>query len=167
MAADAIGGIHIYFAALKITFMEFKEVITISGMPGLYQLVNSKSDGMIVKSLEDGKTQFVSSRIHGVSALETISVFLKNEETTDLKKVFQEMKKKEAQTTLPDGKGDAAKLKEYFKAVIPDYDEEKVHVSDMKKMVKWYGILKQHDLIPAEESEEQAETVPEEKKSEG
>lgn len=131
--------------------MEFKEVITISGMQGLYQLVNSKSDGMIVKSLEDGKTQFVSSRIHGVSALETISVFLKNEETTDLKKVFQEMKKKEAGTTLPDGKGDAAKLKEYFKTVIPDYDEEKVHVSDMKKMVKWYGILKQHDLIPQEE----------------
>ena len=61
------------------------------------------------------------------------------------------MKKKEAGTILPDGKGDAAKLKEYFKTVIPDYDEEKVHVSDMKKMVKWYGILKQHDLIPQEE----------------
>lgn len=133
--------------------MEFKEVITISGMPGLYQLVNSKSDGMVVKSLEDGKSQFVSARIHGVSALETISVFLKNEETTDLKKVFQEMKKKEAEVSLPDGKADSASLKGYFSKVVPDYDEERVHVSDMKKMVKWYAILKQHNLIPEEQKE--------------
>jgi len=145
--------------------MEFKEVITISGMPGLYQLVNSKSDGMIVKSLEDGKSQFVSARIHGVSALETISVFLNNEETTDLKKVFQEMKKKENEARLPDGKSDAAGLKAYFKTIIPDYDEEKVHVSDMKKMVKWFGILKQHNLIP-EVEETPEEPVDSKEKSE-
>jgi len=134
--------------------MEFKDIISISGMPGLYQLVSSKSDGIIVKSLEDGKSQFVSSRLHGVSSLDTIAVFLKNDETTELKKVLRDMMLKETEVPLPDGKSDTKVLKEYFSKILPDYDEEKVHVSDMKKMVKWYGMLKQHELIPAEEAEE-------------
>lgn len=137
--------------------MEFKEIIALSGMPGLYQLVSNKSDGIIVKSLDDNKTQFVSSRLHGISTLDTTSVYLKNEETTELKKVFQEMKSKQSEVTLPDAKSDDKKLKEYFSKIIPDYDEEKVHFSDMKKMVRWYHILKQHDLIPAEE--EKTETA--------
>ncbi len=114
--------------------MEFKEIIALSGMPGLYQLVSNKSDGIIVKSLDDGKTQFVSSRLHGISTLDTTSVYLKNEETTELKKVFQEMQNKQSEVTLPDAKSDDKKLKEYFSKIIPDYDEEKVHLSDMKKI---------------------------------
>ncbi|MFI5134523.1 MAG: DUF5606 domain-containing protein [Chitinophagales bacterium] len=144
--------------------MEFKDVITISGMPGLYELVNSKSDGIIVKSLEDGKSQFIPSRLHGVSSLDTISVYLKNEETTDLKSVLQDMKKKETEIPLPDGKSDSKKLQDYFKKIVPEYDEEKVHHSDMKKMVKWYGILKAHNLIPEEEAK--TETAAEEKNAE-
>ena len=120
--------------------MEFKEIVSLSGMPGLFQLVSTKSDGIIVKSLEDGKSQFVSSRIHGVSALDTISVFLQNEETTELKKVLQQMRLKESEVALPEAKGDDKKLKEYFSKILPDYDSEKVHVSDMKKMVKWCNI---------------------------
>jgi hypothetical protein len=138
--------------------MEFKDVITISGMPGLYELITSKSDGIIVKSLEDGKSQFIASRLHGVSTLDTISVYLKNEETNELKEVLQTMKKKETEVPLPDSKSDVKKLKEYFGKVVPEYDKEKVHVSDMKKMVKWYGILKQHDLIPEEENKEESKT---------
>ena len=141
--------------------MEFKDIIALSGMPGLFELVSTKGDGIIVKSLDDGKSQFVSSRLHGVSSLDTISVYLKNEETTELKKVLQQMQEKESEVPLPDTKSDDKKLKEYFSKVLPDYDEEKVHVSDMKKMVKWYGILKSHNLIPAEE--EKTEIVAEEK----
>jgi len=141
--------------------MEFKDIIALSGMPGLFELMSTKSDGIIVKSLDDGKSQFVSSRLHGVSSLDTISVFLKNEETTELKKVLQRIQQKESEVPLPDGKSDDKKLKEYFSKVLPDYDEEKVHTSDMKKMVKWYGILKSHNLIPVEE--EKAETTAEEK----
>lgn len=146
--------------------MEFKDIISLSGMPGLYELVSTKGDGIIVRSLEDNKSQFVSSRLHGVSSLDTISVFLKNEETTELKKVLQQMQQKETELPLPDSKGDDKKLKEYFSKVLPDYDQEKVHTSDMKKMVKWYGILKSHDLIPAEEvkTEAVAEEKPEEEK---
>ena len=131
--------------------MEFKEIIALSGMPGLFQLVTTKSDGIIVKSLEDDKSQFVSSRLHGVSTLDTISVFLKNEETTELKKVLQQMQQKESEIPLPEPNPEEKKLKEYFSKILPDYDEDKVHVSDMKKMVRWYHMLKRHNLIPAEE----------------
>jgi hypothetical protein len=79
------------------------------------------------------------------------------------------MQKMEGELALPDPKGDPKPLKEYFKKVVPNYDEEKVHVSDMKKMVKWYHLLKEQQLIPAEEAEaketqENQETSEEEKR---
>lgn len=144
--------------------MEFKEIIALSGMPGLFQLVSSKSDGIIVKSLEDDKSQFVSSRLHGVSSLDTISVFLKNDETTELKKVLQQMQQKESEVPLPEANSDEKKLKEYFSKILPDYDENKVHVSDMKKMIRWYHMLKRHSLIPAEEVADKKEEAAEQGK---
>ncbi|MBA2421878.1 MAG: DUF5606 domain-containing protein [Chitinophagales bacterium] len=129
-----------------------KDILSITGMPGLFSLVSTKNNGMVVKSLEDGKTQFVSSRIHGISSLENISVYLNQEETTELKQVLIQMQKNEDSIPLPDVKAEPGKLKEYFKKIVPDYDEEKVHVSDMKKMVKWYATLKVNNLIPTEEA---------------
>ncbi len=132
--------------------MEMKDILSITGMPGLFSLVSTKNNGMVVKSLEDGKTQFVSSRIHGISSLENISVYLTQEETTELKQVLIQMQKNEDSIPLPDVKAEPGKLKEYFKKIVPNYDEEKVHVSDMKKMVKWYATLKVNNLIPTEEA---------------
>ncbi len=132
--------------------MEMKDILSITGMPGLFSLVSTKNNGMVVKSLEDGKTQFVSSRIHGISSLENISVYLNQEETTELKQVLIQMQKNEDSIPLPDVKAEPGKLKEYFKKIVPNYDEEKVHVSDMKKMVKWYATLKVNNLIPTEEA---------------
>jgi len=159
------------FGPTKI-FMEFKDIISISGMPGLFSLVATKSNGIVVKSLEDDKTQFVSSRIHGISSLDNISVYLEQEETTELKKVLRDMQEKETEAGLPDPKADPKALQSYFKKIVPNYDGEKVHVSDMKKMVRWYNILKQHNLIPEEDKPEEngnAETASkeeEEKKEE-
>lgn len=149
--------------------MEFKDILSISGMPGLFSLVSTKTNGIVVKSLEDGKSQFVSSRIHGISTLDNISVYLSNEETIGLKMVLQEMQKQEAIASLPDPKADPKILKEYFKNIVPDYHEEKVHISDMKKMVKWYQVLKEHNLIPAEDekSHEDEQPAEEVKASEG
>lgn len=141
--------------------MEFKDIMSISGLPGLFSLVSTKNSGIVVKSLEDEKTQFVSSRIHGISSLDNISVYLSQEETTSLRNVLAEMKKQEATLPLPDPKADPALLKKYFKAIVPEYDEERVHVSDMKKMVKWYQMLKQRDLIPEEEKTETTDSAEE------
>lgn len=136
--------------------MDFKDIMSISGLPGLFSLVASKANGIVVKSMEDGKTQFVSSRIHGISSLDNISVYLAGDETISLRNVLAEMKKQETAIPLPDAKSDAPALKAYFKKMVPNYDEEKVHLSDMKKMVKWYHLLKSHAAIPAEESKEES-----------
>lgn len=150
--------------------MEFKKIISIGGMPGLYEMVSNKSDGIVVKSLEDGRTQFVSSRIHGVSPLENISVYLKNDENMELSKVLREMMTKEKEVAIPDSKSDNKMLQDYLRKIVPSFDEEQVHVGDIKKMIKWYHTLKQHDLIPAEDEkakEDKGEDEKIEEKKEG
>jgi hypothetical protein len=94
--------------------MEFKDIISISGMPGLFSLVATKSNGIVVKSLEDDKTQFVSSRIHGISSLDNISVYLEQEETTELRKVLRDMQEKETEAGLPDPKSRSQSTTELF-----------------------------------------------------
>jgi len=135
--------------------MEYSKLISISGLNGLFELVGSKTDGAIVKSLDDKTTKFVSSRVHNFSHLESIEVYTIRE-NVNLVEVFQAMgKSKEA---LPSDK-DAAAVKAYFQKVYPDMDFARVYSSDMKKMVKWFGILKANDIDPVltEETEEGTE----------
>lgn len=135
--------------------MEYSKLISISGLNGLFELVGSKTDGAIVKSLDDKTTKFVSSRVHNFSHLESIEVYTIRE-NVNLVEVFQAMgKSKEA---LPSEK-DAAAVKAYFQKVYPDMDFARVYSSDMKKMVKWFGILKANDIDPVltEEPEEDIE----------
>ena len=135
--------------------MEYSKLISISGLNGLFELVGSKNDGAIVKSLDDKTTKFVSSRVHNFSHLESIEVYTIRE-NVNLVEVFQAMdKSKEA---LPAEKV-AAAVKAYFQKVYPDMDFSRVYASDMKKMVKWYGILKSNQIEPVltEQSEEESE----------
>ena len=160
--------------------MEYSKIIAVTGMPGLYELLSSKSDGAIVRSLEDKNTKFVSSSIHNFSHLESIEVFTVRE-NVNLVDVFHAMEKDGAK--VPDGKDNAA-LKKYFEKVYPDLDFERVYSSDLKKMVKWFEVLKTNEIeiklsqasdepgeeesapeAVAEEVEEEVESAKEEKKA--
>lgn len=132
--------------------MQYKEIVSVTGLSGLYQLLSSKSDGAIVRSLDDKSTKFVSSRAHNFTPLESIEVFTTGE-NTNLAAVFKAMKEKEEEHKPVDAKADNNRIKTYFKTVFPEFDEERVYVSDMKKMVKWYDILKANDLLKFEEME--------------
>jgi hypothetical protein len=122
--------------------MEYNKLISVTGMSGLFEMLSSKNDGAIVKSLEDNTTKFVSSRIHNFSHLESIEVYTIRE-NVNLAEVFKAMEtSKEA---LPSDK-DAAAVKAYFEKVYPDMDFERVYASDMKKMVKWFGVLKANNI---------------------
>ena len=137
--------------------MEYSKLISVSGKSGLFELLTSKSDGAIAKSLENDSTQFISSRAHQFSHLESIEVFTTHENVF-LASVFIEMgKSKEA---LPDDK-DAKLIQTYFKKVYPKMDFERVYPSDMKKMIKWFAQLQKHEVTPTlpevdEEEEEKA-----------
>lgn len=122
--------------------MEYSKLVAVTGLPGLFELINSKTDGAIVRSLEDKSSRFVSSRIHNFSHLESIEVYT-NRENVNLVDVLIAMDK--AGTNLPDEK-DAAGIRKYFETVYPDMDFERVYPSDMKKMVKWFGQLKKNNV---------------------
>jgi hypothetical protein len=146
--------------------MEYSKLVAVTGMPGLYELVNSKADGAIVRSLEDNTTKFASSRIHNFSHLESIEVYTVRD-NVNLVEIFQAMDK--AGGSLPDGK-DNSVLKKYFEKTYPDLDFERVYASDLKKMVKWFEILKKQDIeiklsepVEEEPEEEIVEEVEEEK----
>ncbi len=133
--------------------MEYSKLISVTGLPGLFELVGSKTDGAIVKSLDDKTTKFVSSRVHNFSHLESIEVYTIRE-NVNLVEVLQAMDaSKEA---LPSDK-DAKAVTDYMKKVYPDMDFDRVYASDMKKMVKWYAILKANnvELKLTEEPEEE------------
>ncbi|MES2005114.1 MAG: DUF5606 domain-containing protein [Bacteroidota bacterium] len=134
--------------------MEYSKLISISGLNGLFELVGSKTDGAIVKSLEDQTTKFVSSRVHNFSHLESIEVYTVRE-NVNLVEVFQAMGK--SKQALPSDK-DAAAVKAYFQKVYPDMDFARVYASDMKKMIKWHSILKTNNIEPVlTEVEEEGE----------
>ena len=143
--------------------MEYSKIIAVSGLPGLYELINSKNDGAIIRSLEDKSTRFASSRVHNFSHLESIEVYTTGE-NVNLVEIFEAIDK--AGGSLPDSKDNDA-IKKYFEKVYPDLDFEKVYSSDLKKMVKWYDVLKKNNIeIKLSEPAEEEEVVEEEPKEE-
>jgi len=137
--------------------MEYSKLISITEMSGLFELVGSKTDGAIVKNLDDKSIKFVSSRIHNFSHLESIEVFTIRE-NVNLVEVFQAMDKNT--TALPSEK-DPKAVKAYFTTVYPDMDFERVYASDMKKMVKWFSLLKANEValqLASNDAEENVET---------
>ncbi len=138
--------------------MEYSKLVAVSGLPGLYELLNSKTDGAIVRSLDDRSTKFASSRVHQFSHLESIEIYT-TRDNVNLVDVFQAMEK--AGGSLPDLKDNGA-IREYFEKTYPDMDFDRVYASDMKKMIKWFDVLKKNEVElklsePAEEEVEEAE----------
>jgi hypothetical protein len=122
--------------------MEYNKIIAVTGLPGLYELLSSKSDGAIVRSLDDKTTRFVASRVHNFSHLESIEVYTVRD-NVNLVDILQAMEA--SATKLPDEK-DGGELKSYFTKVYPDLDFTRVYSSDLKKMVKWFSVLKANNI---------------------
>jgi hypothetical protein len=137
--------------------MEYNKIIAVTGLPGLYELLSSKADGAIVRSLDDKSTRFVSTRIHNFSHLESIEIYTvrENVNLVDILNAMETSAEK-----LPNEQ-DAKALKSYFTKVYPDLDFERVYSSDLKKMVKWFSVLKNNNIeikLTEEAAEEPDET---------
>jgi len=138
--------------------MEYSKIVSVTGLPGLFELINTKTDGAIVRSLDDKTTRFASSRIHNFSHLETIEVYTVAD-NVNLAEVFQAMEKNSG--SLPDTKDNGA-IRKYFEKVYADIDFERVYNSDLKKMIKWFEVLKKNNVeIKLSEPEEEVEEVEE------
>src|SRR4051812_44835319 len=116
--------------------MEYKEIVAVTGLTGLYQLLTRKSDGAIVRNVADKSTKFISARQHNVTPLESIEVYTTGENVR-LQDVFKKMLEHETTVPMADPKSaDNHAIKTYFKSIFPEFDDERVYVSDMKKMLK-------------------------------
>jgi len=126
-------------------------------MSGLYKLVAQTKAGFVVESLTD-KKRYPVNATQKISMLEDISVFTKGGDMP-LKEILLKMKEHDKVASAIDPKGSPDELKKFFKQVIPDFDEEKVYASDIKKMVSWYQLVK--DLVDKEEEKEEKDETAE------
>ena len=125
--------------------MSLDKILAITGKPGLYKLVTQTRGGFVAESLIDNKRLSVSVQ-QNVSVLSEIAIYTLTEEVP-LKQVFEKIKAKEkGQQTSVQPKDSKDKLEEYFFEVLPDYDEDRVYASDIKKVIQWYNMLHEHGL---------------------
>jgi hypothetical protein len=129
--------------------MELEKVLAITGKPGLYALKLQTRSGFVAESLLDGKKITVGMRSN-VSLLSEISMYTHSEEKP-LAEVMRNIAKKENNGPALSHKEDSAKLMAYFKEVLPDYDEDRVYPSDIKKVLNWYNLLQSKGLVSSEE----------------
>ncbi|WP_394749832.1 DUF5606 family protein [Spongiimicrobium salis] len=142
--------------------MSLDKILSIGGKPGLYRLMTQTRTGFVAESLIDGKKVTVGFK-NNVSVLSEIAIYTLDEEIP-LIEVFQKIQEKEkGEKTAIKHKAPKIELEEYFFSVLPNYDEDRVYASDIKKVIQWYNLL--HDQGITDFSSEEASKETEEKKA--
>jgi hypothetical protein len=122
--------------------MELSEIASISGKGGLFKVLKPGKSGVLLESLDATKSRIVASATQRLSILSEISIYTTTKEgTVALDDVLKKIHKDFKDDLGVDGNSDANELKAFLKSVLPEYDENRVYVSDIKKLVKWYSIL--------------------------
>jgi hypothetical protein len=137
--------------------MELSEIASISGKGGLYKVIAPTKSGVILESLDETKSRLVASASNRISLLHEISIYTHTKDgTTPLLAVLKKINKDFGNDLGIDVNSDAVELKAFMKSVLPEYDEDRVYVSDLKKLVKWYGVISQHapEILSAEPAKE-------------
>ena len=137
--------------------MELKDIVAIAGKPGLFEVKAQSKGGIIVESLLDGK-KFSVSVSQNISALNEIAIYTYEEEVP-LRLVFKSIAEKEEGKEAISPKENNTVLANYFKEVLPNYDEDRVYASNIKKVLQWYNLLasKNFDFSSIKETEEEIE----------
>lgn len=129
-----------------------KDILAIAGQPGLYKIVSKGSKNLIVESLSSGK-RIPAHSTNKIIALEDIAIFTTDGEV-QLKEVLKLISEKEDGKASIDHKSSGNVLKKYFSEVLPNFDEDRVYVSDIKKVIQWYNILQEKDMLSFEDEED-------------
>jgi len=141
--------------------MGLEKILSISGKPGLYKIITQTRTGAVVESLLDRKRITVGAHSN-ISILSEIAIYTLTEELP-LPEVFKKIKAKEnGKPTAISHKAEKLKLEEYFFEVLPDYDEDRVYASDIKKVIQWYNLLHKHQLLDDLDNDSETNTSEEE-----
>lgn len=133
---------HIYLEKMNL-----KDFVVVTGMPGVQRVVSTKSNGMLVGDLDSGKIRFASVRKHQFSPLETISMYTDDDDSVELKVVFQNMLDQMEENPIPSVKISSKELRAYFTKILPNHDRDMVHTSDIKKAIRWFNFLHDRNLL--------------------
>jgi hypothetical protein len=137
--------------------IQLKDILAISGKGGLFRFIAQARNGIVVESLDD-KKRHVAPATARVSSLEDIAIFTVEEEVPLADIFFKIFELAEGKETLSH-KASAAELKSFFEELVPDYDEERVYVSDIKKVFQWYNQLQQLELLEVVDKEEEGDST--------
>ena len=137
--------------------MELKNIVAINGKPGLYEIKAQSKSGIIVESLIDAK-KFPVSATHNISALNEIAIYTYEEEMP-LRLILKSISEKENGNESINPKENSKLLTSYFREILPNFDEERVYISNIKKILQWYNLLvsKKFDFSLIKEEDEAAE----------
>ncbi|MCK5856386.1 MAG: DUF5606 domain-containing protein [Bacteroidales bacterium] len=145
--------------------MDLSEILAISGKPGLYRMVAQNKGGLIVEAIEDDK-RFPVYSTHQISALEEISIYT-YEEDVPLKEVFEKMFNVLEGKVAMSPKSNKNDMMAFFETVLPDFNQEQVYASDVKKIIQWYNIFHKHGMLSFDDKEDEVvETKDEDDKKE-
>lgn len=135
--------------------IKLKDILSISGKGGLFKFIAQARNGVVVESLEDNK-RHVAPATARVSSLEDIAIFTEEEELP-LADIFMRIYEKTEGKAALSHKASGDELKNAFLDLVPDYDEERVYVSDIKKVYQWYNQLCANDMLEVVDKEEEGE----------
>lgn len=127
--------------------MEYRQVVAVTGLSGLYQLMSTKNDGAIVRSLIDNSVKFVSARVHHITPLESIEIYTINEQNVRLHEVFETIMQDDTAVIAAANAKDDKAARTLFASILPEFDNERVYTSDIKKIYKWYVLLKNNNML--------------------
>lgn len=134
--------------------MNLDKYIAVSSLPGLYELVNSRSNGLLVSDIDTKKTKFVSMRKHQFTPLATVAIYTYSD-ATELKVIFKTMLEQFEENPPISIKENSDNIRAYFGSILPEYDADRVQVSDIKKVIKWFNFLKDRSLLNLDSSDEE------------
>jgi hypothetical protein len=146
--------------------MTLSEIATISGKGGLFKVVAPTKSGVILESLDEAKTKLIATTNHKLSLLNEISIYTTTKEgTAALEDILKKIHKEFKDDLGVDQNSDPSELKSFLKSILPEYDEGRVYVSDIKKLVRWYDVMLKYAPEIFETKEESKEEVKKEPKA--
>ena len=121
--------------------MKFSDILSVSSLPGLYTMVTERKGGLIIEALDTKKRHFAAARKHQFAPLESMAVYTEDGDAEGLRKVFDRMQEQQEDNPAPAPNAPKEQLFEYLEDVLPTYDKDRVHASDIKRLLKWYHFM--------------------------
>lgn len=144
--------------------MNLDKLVVIGGVSGIHKVAANRSNGLIIENFDTGKKRFVGSRKYQFTPLGSVTIYAENpDDIIKLSDVFEAMLAQKDSLAIVAANASKDELHKYFSAIMPTYDKDRVHASDMKKIVKWFNFLDERAIFPQLEAEEKAAKEAEEK----